>query len=281
MRRDLTPGPFPAREGEQRSRSGESGRDASPSRVGRGTEGVGPRGFTIIEVMVAMLIFAISIVSIFGAQFAAVSTAEFARRTGMASELVRCRMSELELEFATNGGFEEGDVTQSGPCCEMLDGDANADDYTCTWEIKTIQLPDINQMLAGGTDGGPGGGMFGDMLGLGGMGEGDDDDQSGTSGAGAGGAMGMVSAFLPTVTGMLQQAIRRVTVTAEWEIASGDKRDLSIVQYVVHPTQGPLQLLQNVNTVNEQAEALGLGEDATSEEAAGGQSSFQATGRIR
>ena len=242
-------------------------------------------GFTIIEVMVAMLIFAIAIVSIFGAQFAAISTTEFARHTAMASELARCRMSELELEFVKNGGFEEGDITQSGPCCEMLDGDANADEYTCTWEVKTIKLPDMSQMLAGGADGGVGGGMLGGLLG---GGAGDDDDQGGGAGSALGGAgMGMISSLLPTVTGMLQQAIRRVTVTVEWEIASGDKRDTSLVQYVVHPTQGPLQLLQNVNAASEQAEAAGLGDESESAELPSGAKnsqgggSFQKPGRIQ
>ena len=128
----IPPAPFPTREGVCLP---------SPSRFGRGTEGVG-RGFTIIEVMVAMLIFAIAIVSIFGAQFSAISTTEFARHTTMATELARCRMSELELEFLQNGGFEEGDITQSGSCCEALEDDPSAADYTCRWEVKTIQLPD-------------------------------------------------------------------------------------------------------------------------------------------
>jgi prepilin-type N-terminal cleavage/methylation domain-containing protein len=206
-------------------------------------------GFTIIEVMVAMLIFAVAIVSIFGAQFSAIST----------TELARCRMSELELEFLQNGGFEEGDVTQSGPCCEALDGDENAADYTCSWEIKTIVLPDVTQMMSG-TDGGLGGGMFGDLLG------GSTGDLTGDStGDSTGDAMGemgmdMVSAFLPTVTDMLEQAIRRVTVTVEWELASGAKRDLSVVQFVVHPTQGPLQLLQQASATDQMADQLGLGE---------------------
>jgi type II secretion system protein I len=220
------------------------------------------RGFTIIEVMVAMLIFAIAIVSIFGAQFSAISTTEFARHTTMATELARCRMSELELEFLQNGGFEEGDVTQSGPCCEALDGDENAADYTCSWEIKTIVLPDVTQMMSG-ADGGLGGGMFDDLMG---------DSTGDESGDDAMGGMGMdmISAFLPTVTDLLEQAIRRVTVTVEWELSSGDKRDLSVVQFVVHPTQGPLQLLQQASATDQMAEQLGLGEDGQQTAAPGG-----------
>jgi hypothetical protein len=212
--------------------------------------------------MVAMLIFAIAIVSIFGAQFSAISTTEFARHTTMATELARCRMSELELEFLQNGGFEEGDVTQSGPCCEALDGDENAADYTCSWEIKTIVLPDVTQMMSG-ADGGLGGGMFDDLMG---------DSTGDESGDDAMGGMGMdmISAFLPTVTDLLEQAIRRVTVTVEWELSSGDKRDLSVVQFVVHPTQGPLQLLQQASATDQMAEQLGLGEDGQQTAAPGG-----------
>ena len=212
-------------------------------------------GFTIIEVMVAMLIFAIAIVSIFGAQFSTVSTTEFARHTTMATELARCRMSELELEILQNGGFEEGDVMQSGPCCEVIDGDPSAADYNCSWEIKTIQLPDTSQLMAGGSDGGLGGGLFGDLLG-GGL-----DGAGGDEAAGAAG-LDMVSAFLPTVTDLLEQAIRRVTVTVEWELSSGEKRELSIVQFVVHPTQGPLQLMQQVSAQGQLEERLGLGDQA-------------------
>jgi type II secretion system protein I len=222
-------------------------------------------GFTIIEVMVAMLIFSIAIVSIFGAQFSAVSSTEFARHTTMATQLARCRMSELELEFLQNGGFEEGDVTQSGPCCEALEDEESAADYTCRWEIKTIQLPDISQMMAGGADGGVGGGMFGDLLGGGLGGAGGDGEGGGAEGAGGAGAMGMdmVSSFLPMVTNLLEQAIRRVTVTVEWKLSSGADRELEVVQYVTHPTQGPLQLLQQANAQGQAAEQLGLGEPGT------------------
>jgi type II secretion system protein I len=231
--------------------TGGGGIQAAPLPASGRGRGMGPFGFTIIEVMVAMLIFAIAIVSIFGAQFSAIATTEFARNTTMATELARCRMSELELEFLQNGGFEEGDVTQSGPCCETLEGDENAENYTCTWEIKTIVLPDMTQMMSG-TDGGLGGGMFGDLLGDS-TGDSTGDDAMGGVG------MDMMSAFLPTVTDLLEQAIRRVTVTVEWELSDGDKRDLSVVQFVTHPTQGPLQLLQQASATDQMAEQLGLG----------------------
>ena len=58
--------------------------------------GTGALGFTIIEVMVSIMILAVSVVSIFGAQFATVATVGFSRYTTQAMELARCRMSEIE-----------------------------------------------------------------------------------------------------------------------------------------------------------------------------------------
>ncbi len=213
-------------------------------------------GFTIIEVMVAMLLLSVSIVSIFGAQFAAVATVEFSRNVTQATQLARCRMSEIELEFLMNDGFEEGDVNESGDCCELLDGESSQTEYTCRWEIKTIEMPDISQMMTGDADGGVfddmSGGMMGDMMG----------DSTGDDLGDMG--MGMIAPFLPLITELLQQAIRRVTVVVEWNQGSRQK-ELEIVQYVVHPTQGPLQLMQNVNTMDQMSEMGAFGEMPTSE----------------
>jgi len=199
-------------------------------------------------VMVAILLLSVSIVSIFGAQFSATASAEYAKHVSQAALLARCRMSELELYFQTEGGFEEGDITNSGECCEVLEGDKNAGLYTCRWEIKTIELPDLSQMMSGG---GADGGILGDLSDMSG-GDMSGGDMSGNGMSGNGMAemgMGMVGQFLPMITNLLQQAIRRVTVTVEWKQGSRSK-DLQVTQYVVHPTQGPLQLMQQVDMMN-------------------------------
>ena len=214
-----------------------------------------PGGFTIIEVMVAILLLSVSIVSIFGAQFAAVAPVEFSRNVTQAAQLARCRMSEIELEFLMNDGFEEGDINESGECCELLDGERSQAEYTCRWEIKTIEMPDISQMMTGDGDGG----VFDDMSGgmMGGMMGDSTGDDLGDMG------MGMLGPFLPIITGLLEQAIRRVTVVVEWKQGSRQK-ELEIVQYVVHPTQGPLQLMQQINTMDEMSEMGAFGEMPTS-----------------
>jgi prepilin-type N-terminal cleavage/methylation domain-containing protein len=205
--------------------------------------GARARGFTVVEVMVAILILAVSVTAIFGAQFAAVASVEYSRHLTSAVQLARCKMAEIELEFLTEGGFEEGDAGGSGECCEAAGGDEG--DYTCRWEIKRIELPDPSQLLSStdvtdSADSLDGDGAMGDMLGLG---------------------MGMASSFLPMITGLLEEAIRRVTVTVEWREGSRERK-FEIVQYVTHPTQGPLELMQQsllMQQTAEEAELLGGG----------------------
>ena len=208
------------------------------------------RGFTIIEIMVAILLLSVSLVAIFGAQFSAVASTNFARNITMATQLAKCKMSELELEFQKDG-FQEGDQQESGDCCEFMEGEGNADNFTCQWEIKTIVLPDITQMMnSAGADGGVdddmgGGGMMGGMMG----------SETGEDMADMG--MGMMGAVLPMITGLLEQAIRRVTVKVEWKQGTRTK-NFEIIQYVVHPTQGPLQLLQQGNAMQQMSDELDI-----------------------
>ena len=186
------------------------------------------RGFTVMEVMVAVLLLAVAVVSIFGAQFTAVATVDYSRYATTAIQLARCRMSEIELEVVTEGGFEEGDVSQSGDCCEAMEGEENVDLFNCRWELKTVELPDISALLGGGADGGVLGGL----------------DPMGGGAAGIAGGMGMAASFLPMISEVLRQAMRRVTVKVQWD-QGVKQREFALSQYLVHPTQGPLQLMHS------------------------------------
>jgi hypothetical protein len=201
-------------------------------------------GFTIMEIMVAIMILAVSVTSIFCAQFAAIATTEYSKNITMAIQLARCRMSEIELEVQTEGGFEESDVISSGDCCEIMENEDRAASFSCDWEIKMIDLPDITTLLSGG---GPDGGTS--ML--------DDPDFSDQADDMAGdlGIMGAASAFAPMLSGMLKEGIRRVTVTVKWKQGYRDL-DFNLAQYIVHPTQGPLGLMNAAATaadIEEQA----------------------------
>ncbi len=52
---------------------------------------------------------------------------------------------------------------------------------------------------------------------------------------------------------MLRQAIRRVTVTVEWNQGS-KKKEFVLSQYLTHPTQGPLEMMHNAANAADMAD---------------------------
>ena len=95
------------------------------------------RGFTLLEVMVAIAILSIALSAVFSAEAGAVRMAARARKLGWASMLVRCKMGEIEEQIAKEGFpavFDEGEDN----CCT----DAEIDGFTCKWEIEPVTMPD-------------------------------------------------------------------------------------------------------------------------------------------
>jgi prepilin-type N-terminal cleavage/methylation domain-containing protein len=201
-----------------------------------------PSGFTIIEVMVSIMILAVSLVAVFGAQFSAVATVGFSRYTTQAMQLARCRMSEIELEILVLNGFEEANVESSGECCEVSGGDT--EEFSCSWKIERMEVPDMATLMAGSADGGVGDSLLDDAMG--GTGGADTEDM---------GMLSMVSSFMPALSNILEQAIRRVTVSVEWKQGSRE-RTLELSQFLVHPTQGPLKLMNAAADAADMAETI-------------------------
>ena len=127
------------------------------------------RGFTLLEVLVAVSILGLGLTAILSAQAGAFSSASHARAISVATGLLRCKMSEVE-EHLYKDGFQETDETGSGPCC---DGDENPN-MRCTWRVDRPTFPEANfgdLNLGGGLDhaGGASGGTpnpLGGALGL-------------------------------------------------------------------------------------------------------------------
>lgn len=197
-------------------------------------------GFTIMEVMVAIMILAVSVVSIFAAQFAAVATTEFSRGITHAVNLAECKMNEIELQILTEDGFQLGEVTEHGECCEAAE-DADLDDFTCEWEIVPVELPSFVDMLSEG-DGGLG--LFGDLD----LGASPDDSNEADEGMDL---FSSLESFAPMLSDMLAEGIRRVTVTVHWKQGNREPH-FTLSQFIVHPTEGSLGLLNAAMTAGEE-----------------------------
>lgn len=209
------------------------------------------RAFTLLEVMVAVAILGLGLVTILTAQTGLFSSAKRAAHLSTAVGLARCKMSEVE-EKLLRDGFSITDEQEEGPCCEDEESELR-----CKWTIATVMLPELSasagadagaapsaepasspldalsaakdELASGDTQGAFSG--LADMMG---------GAASGGPSMGAGAlaplAMGLIYPNLKTV---LEASIRKVTVQVLWSEGSIE-RDLTVTQYITNPQQGGL-----------------------------------------
>jgi general secretion pathway protein I len=87
------------------------------------------KGFTLMEVMVAMAILAIALVSIFQLQSQSISMATDSRFMTTAALLAQCKMVEVEARSSLHNQIEDGDFG------------ADYSQYTWRLEISDAKLP--------------------------------------------------------------------------------------------------------------------------------------------
>jgi general secretion pathway protein I len=205
------------------------------------------RGFTLLEVMVALAILGLALSAILSAQAGLYSANVRARNLTVAGGAVRCKMTEIE-EKLLREGLPEIDQKDDGPCCS---GDS-PEGMSCRWKIERIELPnppaaDVSDGGTGG-DGGLGGlGALADLatnpasLGDGGI-SGLSSALSGgigpTGQTGANGIAGMALTMVyPTLKPLLEASIRRVGVEVVWK-EGPNERTIELVQFITSPRQG-------------------------------------------
>ncbi|MBM4374804.1 MAG: prepilin-type N-terminal cleavage/methylation domain-containing protein [Deltaproteobacteria bacterium] len=226
------------------------------------------RGFTLLEVMVAVAILGLGLTAILSAQFGALNGVSYARGMSGAVGYARCKMSEVE-EHLRQDGFAELEESDSGPCC----GDGSPG-YTCEWRIEKPSFPDGTSAkldldtsslgslgkLAPGSSGDapavdPSAGLSGITQALG-------PDAGSLAAGGVSGIASMVMGMVyPTLKRQFEASSRRITVVIRWS-DRGRERSFDVVQWVTAP--------QTATGVANDAEDLsGLGADATTGTGAG------------
>ncbi|MCA9574670.1 MAG: type II secretion system protein [Polyangiales bacterium] len=178
-------------------------------------------GFTLLEVMVAVAILALSLTAIFSSQVGAMRTAARSRNISTASLLARCKMGEVEEQIA-NEGLPAIDDHGRDECCEG----AEMPGFRCEWHIDRVVLPsDMGGGEDGATAGLPGMGddegpalAMGDFLGGG-------TDTSGLA------EMAIGIAY-PVLKPHIEEQVRRVTVEVFYTEGETE-RSFDVVQYVV------------------------------------------------
>jgi general secretion pathway protein I len=192
------------------------------------------RGFTLLEVMIAVAILGLSLTAIFSSEVGAANVAARARRQNVAATLARCKMGEIEQVIAIEGlpAIEKKDTDA---CCEH----APVEGFECDWLVERIVLPEL--------------GAQGDE-------EGDEDSEVTTSErinqeldeaetaettqqvlAGESGNLAMLALELgfPILKPFLEEQVRRATVTVRWK--EGPKeRGFDVIQFLVSEQPAPV-----------------------------------------
>lgn len=222
-------------------------------------------GFTLLEVLVALAILGLGLVVILSSQAGLFSSASRGEHLTVASNLLRCKMSEIELTLEQKG-FSLTDENDEGECCEE-----EGEGYSCSWKIERVELPPMPE--ASGEDGGvPGPAGSAGLAGPGGLNlatpppgapgaagplgalmniqatQGASLGDKATPGSvmeqlgstGTSGMEGMVMGMVyPTLKPMLEASIRRVTVKVKWN--EGQRaRELEVTQFLTRPQEGQL-----------------------------------------
>ena len=102
------------------------------------------RGFTLLEVMIAVAILGLSLTAIFSSEVGAANVAQRARRQNVAATLARCKMGEIEEIIAVEG-LPALDKKDTDNCCEH----APVEGFECEWIVERIILPVLGAQEAG------------------------------------------------------------------------------------------------------------------------------------
>jgi len=187
------------------------------------------RGFTLLEVVIALGILAISLVVLVDAQATSVDMTLGADRYGTATLLAQEKLTEVQLMLEREGFGEqeleeEGDFDEYGDDIDGVDFEDSYADYNWAYTVREIELSLAGDLM----------GMAGDLAGTGYWGEaGQDADLAAGSGQ-----MGMLGNFLSPemITDALSPYMRELVVRVWWDENEDGIDQVELTTHVVNPS---------------------------------------------
>lgn len=186
-------------------------------------------GFTLLEVMMALLLLATAVMILVQSQTTAVHLQEQATRINTATMLARQIFTELDLRIAKEG-FGELEVKEQGDFSDQI-YDGTFDDYRWEYEVEKVEveLPGLGNlmgMLGEGTD------ELGDAVGV------NTGGQAPQSDLAALGALGFDFSFL---TEQMGKYLREARVRICWPEGTNrqyepEEECLEVVTHMANPT---------------------------------------------
>jgi general secretion pathway protein I len=189
------------------------------------------RGYTLLEVLIAMAILAVALSILLGTQANSAIMTERANRMALASLLVRSKMIDIEGVLRAEG-FQE---TQ-----QEFSGDFGREGFEeMEWEavVDILEIPDDASgdfAAAVHTQ------LFGDG-----------ENQGSLSGSDAVSQwLPMIMGELPAIINQMCERARRVTLTVTWPEGNNDEMSLTVEQYVVNLNYGGAEGAQPIAPMN-------------------------------
>jgi general secretion pathway protein I len=192
------------------------------------------RGFTLLEVMIAIAILGLSLTAIFSSEVGAANVAARARRQSVAATLARCKMGEIE-EIISIEGLPALEKKDTDNCCDH----APVEGFECDWIVDRIILPELGAGDDGTEDDEES--SPNDLLNEAVdevTGEGGPTEQAIAGQAGNLSILALQLAF-PILKPFLEEQVRRATVTIRWK-EGPDERGFEVTQYLVSDQPAPL-----------------------------------------
>jgi general secretion pathway protein I len=197
---------------------------------------VSRRGFTLMEVMVALALLGLGLVVLIKSAAGNINAAEQSHMMGIATDLARGKMYDIEEQLLKDG-FTDTDQSQTEAKPFDEEGWPN---IFYSYKVEQVEMPDFDQLtamaqgqLGSGSAVGSGSGVGSDALGgfqnsaLGGM--------LGMFGGAQGGITGAQGASLiqsqySMFQEILKASVRKVTLTVTWK-ALGNDNSMKVVAY--------------------------------------------------
>jgi len=216
------------------------------------------RGFTLIEVMIGLALLGLALTVLIKSAAGSIFNARQAQMMGVATDLARAKMYDIE-ETLLKDGFNETGLSDGDDACTSFESFDDEGWKAVEWCAKIVQvelpswdkLQDMSKAGSGsgsGAGGKPGSGSalgsalgeeptggfqdsaLGGMLsmlggGFGGAG-GDTDSKQGAS---------FIQSQYSLVQQVLKDSIRKVTLDIKWEVM-GSKREMRVVAFFTDPS---------------------------------------------
>ena len=215
------------------------------------------RGFTLIEVMFALALMGLGLVVLIKSAAGSIFNAEQAHMLGVATDLGRAQMYEIE-EILLKDGFS--DTNQSQDAWKGFD-QQGWPNVKYSYKVEAVEMPTFDQLTAmasgsaGSGSGYAGGSAFGSAFGSGSafsLANGAADPLSSFQNSALGGMMSMMGGLSggKDVAGgaagaliqsqyqqfqqILKESVRKVTLKLKWQVLGSD-RDLTFVAFYTDP----------------------------------------------